>query len=277
MRYLALLGLGLALALLLGLSYSGLSDIGGKYIAAAQVHGVRTVYKFGQNPDVDAATDEDVWDCPEIGANTVYPFPAAAQTIYVSSDDATDVGIPIVVSGLDANWELQENAVGVLNGLATVEVGTGLTWMRVWRGLNGGGTALTGNVYIHLDSDAGADGIPDTPLTDIIACIRIGEEQTLMAIFTTPMGYTSYITQADAHLAAAATGGVDLVGQGRNFGGVFRTGLRASITSGADSIIALVFDPPQMVPAKTDFKIRADSTANNNNVTGTFNVVMTRD
>ena len=274
MRYLAL---ALVAVLAIGATYSGMLDFGSQYVIASGRFGADVVHKFGYNPDLGlaAAADEDIWDCPELGANTTYPYPATAQTLYISSSHAGDT-MEIVVSGVDANWGALDSIPVTLSGQTAVMVGSASNWLRPFRAQNLTSTALQGDVYLHLDSVPTA-GVPDTPLTDILACIVLGVEQTRMTHYTIPDGFTGFMTHATTALSAANTGGVDVTLLSRLTTGVFRPATLWAATSGGTSIAGLPFDPPIMFPPKSDIKLRGDASANGMSLSGTFGVVLIRD
>jgi hypothetical protein len=112
---------------------------------AGEILAGKGVHKYGANLDVDGA--EDLW----IGGGT-YDFASAAEVIWASSDDDTDVET-IVIQGLDANWDAVADTV-VLTG--QTEVSTGTTFIRVNRAYNISSDAVAGTVYIF---GAGASSV----------------------------------------------------------------------------------------------------------------------
>ena len=248
-------------------------------------HGATVVAKFGENPDVDNATAEHVWDCPELGAPNEYVFTHSAYTLYLSSSSAADTTQTISVSGLDENWDRQTVTLTV-TGQTFAQVGSASGWMRVNRAFNAGSATpddvLAGDLYLATDNtDAGGDGIPDT-LTSIKACIRQGKEQTLMAIWTAPDDVLSYI---DNWCASVVTGGASPSTKAAKFSGFARSNsplvgtLRPQTTFGlassGTSMVCKRFIPPLWIPERTDLVggIGDDST-NNTFVSATFDVLL---
>jgi hypothetical protein len=248
-------------------------------------YGATVVAKFGENPDVDNGTAEDVWDCPELGAPVVYPFSNAAYSLYLSSSSALDTSQTISVTGLDENWNAQTVTL-TATGQTFTQVGSASGWRRVNRAFNAGSAtpedALAGDLYLATDNtDAGGDGIPDT-LTSIKACIRQGKEQTLMAIWTAPDDYVTYI---DNWCGSVVPGGVTPGEKVAKFTGYARANsplvgtLRPQTTFGLASrgtgMFCKRFQPPLWVPERTDLKgtVGNDST-NNTFVSATFDVLL---
>lgn len=146
--------------------------------SAGIVQGTNFIRKFGRNPDVDSGTTpEDVWDF-----GGLYPFPAAAAATTIVSSSANDAAAgtgmrTARVFGLDSSYnEIQEDVT--LNGLTPVALVN--SYLRVHRvfGLTFGST---GSNEGDVDTLHGAT---------VLARITLGQGQTLMAIFTTPVTWS---------------------------------------------------------------------------------------
>ena len=241
--------------------------------------GTVTVNKFGRNADSDTSEDS-IWDGSDLGGpiRCFDVIGTTAAALYISSDHEDDATLEVTVEYLDANWDTQtlDVALGaVANGTATefVQIGSG-TIMRVNRAY-ATSTALTGNVYIHIDSvDAAAkDGIPDTVLTDYVAGIVAGENQTLQACYTVPNDFSALLTQyCTTNINTAA-----------NAVATFR--LRRSAEGAASRVAEIIemsesvyqctpHDPPVMFAEKTDIELTAVMSQNNASATGTFDLVL---
>lgn len=88
-------------------------------VGSDQADKIRSLYIFGNNPDVDVAAIEDVW-----GAGGVRDVDAAPSIISIVSDDANDTsagtGAQMVsVSGLDVNF-FEVDEVVLLSGITPV-------------------------------------------------------------------------------------------------------------------------------------------------------------
>jgi len=237
-------------------------------IARSLVPNVFPVNKFGKNGGVPA-TLEDVWD-----GSAVYEYLAddTFATMYISSDAAGDQSLTYDVTGIDSDYNYSTVTVttDASNGRTFVALTSGATdnkWWRVFRALNTSGTAAAGNVYISKDNtDAGGNGIPDT-VADIQIKILIGNEQTLMALWTCPTGYTAYITNYYASTSANKTTAICLFV--RPFGGVFNVKGAININQGS---MSYRFDFPVSIAAKSDVAMRASASGGGGVVAAGFDL-----
>lgn len=228
------------------------------------------IRKFGYNADVDSGTAEDIWD-----QGGTYTFLSSAATLYASSSSGSDT-FEITVIGLDANWDLQTKTV-TLTGQTQVALAG--TWIRVHRVYNSSGTAAVGDIYI-AETDNLTAGVPDTA-SKIKAKIVIGNEQTLMAIYTIPASRTGVIMHYSGTASGLGSGwltgseGLDLALMIRESGGVFRIQERVGLINKGTTDFRHAFTFGVVCPAKTDIKIKViETTANNASVSGNFCVLM---
>ena len=128
-----------------------------------------SVNKFGLHTDIDLTNVTDIWEFGGDGTQLTYPFPSSDETIYVSSDDNGDIGsaYTVTVEGLDQYWVLQTIEDVQLNGNTPVQVGSGETFIRVFRMYSTGSSATAGNVYAANTSSGtlGNSGVPTTDST----------------------------------------------------------------------------------------------------------------
>jgi hypothetical protein len=220
-------------------------------VSRGQIPGHKRLLKFGFNALINEI-EETVW---EAGGIYVYPSSAVALTA-TSSSGATDSGVILTVQGLDADYnEISETITLNASGVAT----TTKTFLRANRAFVAGSKALTGAVsfanggvtYAYVNSD----------------------NQTLMALWTVPAGYTAYIVQTDVTVMTEANnkfGTVRLVT--RAPGGVFRT---QDLFSAQNTSIVREFVLPLPVAEKTDIEFRAVGSSANAllNVAATFELV----
>jgi hypothetical protein len=217
-------------------------------VARGQIQGHKTLFKFGNNADIDGSL-ETIWS-----QGGLYAYPAAATVMKVSSssadDDAAGTGArTVTVSGLDANYNEVSETVE-LDG--QTEVLTTTEFIRVNRAFvvtaGSGGTAA-GTIYVGTGTVTA--GVPAT----IYAVITLGDNQTTMAVWTVPAGYTLYITggtfSAASNNAAQYVLGEFVI---RPFGGVFR--LAADITVNSN-VFRYNWEVPLAIPEKTDIEARA--------------------
>jgi hypothetical protein len=149
-------------------------------IARGNIDRLSVVNKFGENTDIADGIIEDVWD----GGGT-YPFPTTATITHIkqSVDQATMRGKTIEVQGLNATWDLVTQNVVLDGTLTTTLVALGTPLIRVFRMKVMANVVGTQNIVLV---NAGA--------TVTYAQITAGANQTLMAIYTVPRGFTAYIT-----------------------------------------------------------------------------------
>ncbi len=236
-------------------------------IAKGNVDGHSVMHKFGQNLDIDTGTHEDIWDF-----GGVYTFSTTADIDTLSSSDATD-GQVVRVYGLDANWEACEQNV-TLNGQAKVTLDTSL--IRVYRMVNIGATDIAGVVYCYVDGDI-TDGVPDTD-EDVRAIINGENNQTLMAIYTIPVGYTGYLINSYVSLTKARTAKTaEMVFKARPYGSVFQTKATIGLNSAGTSYIDRTRITPSKMPEKTDIKVHCEEvSASDTSVSAGFEIILVR-
>ncbi len=166
-------------------------------VARNQIFDHKSIFKFGFNPDIDDAL-ETIW-----AQGGLYSYLSSATTLYISSsstaDDVAGTGArTATVFGLDANYN--EVSVTVdLDGQNGVQLGDASNWIRVFRvtvDTAGTGGQNAGVIYVG-DEATPTVGVP----TNKYATVAIGDNQTLMALWTVPAGYTAYLYQIDITVA----------------------------------------------------------------------------
>jgi len=234
-------------------------------VSRNQIYDHKIIFKFGFNPDINGS-EETIWD-----AGGIYAYPSAATVMKVSSGSTNDTAAgtgarTILVQGLDADYNEAEEIV-TLNGQTAVNTTT--SFLRVTRAYvltaGSGGTAA-GNIYVGVGTVT--TGVPAT----IYAQITLGENQTLMGLWTVPAGYTGYFDHFNVATGTTnANQYVSIRAIQRNFGGVFRTMIKQTIGSGG--IADFIIKYPIEVQEKTDLEMRASSSGSNNLVSADFSVV----
>ena len=228
--------------------------------------GYRTLYKFGYNPDVDTQ-EETVW-----GNAGNYIWLDSAVTMFVSSTSANDSGTgigarTILIQGLDENYNEIEETI-TLNG--QTQVTTQLSYLRVYRAfvtLAGSNEGTSGVIYIGSSGATG--GVPNSA---VYASISIGN-QTQIAAYTVPAGYTLYIDEIN--FTAAVSQAQKLVHckfNSRDYGSnVFRTRFVQVIQSNQ---LIQSFKYPQGFAEKTDLECRVSTDTNNTAIGASFQGVL---
>ena len=221
-------------------------------VARGQIPGHSTLFKYGYNPNI-VNVNETIWD---VGGIYAYPSSAVKMTA-TSTDGANDQDVQVVISGLDADYnELTETVT--LNGSGTAE--TDGFFIRVFRAF------ITG-----AQTPLGTINITNTGTT--YARITLGENQTLMAVYTVPAGKSLYINNG------TATHGTDTSGAFMTIrfmirppGEVFRTAVKIDVT-GAELLFPFYY--PLRLPEKYDLEVRAICNKNQiNAVSATFEGVI---
>jgi hypothetical protein len=241
-------------------SYPQLVGIGGGVgyypyflqVSRGLIAGHKRVFKFGYNGDIDDS-EETVWD---VGGLYVYPSSAVTMTA-TSSSGATDEDVEVTIQGVDASYnELSETVTLDASGTAT----TSGSFLRVYRGFVASGTASAGNITI-------ANG------GTTYAYLSSADQQTLMALWTVPAGYTAYLFQIDTTAFTVQNNKVATIRMlTRELNGVFRTQQKFDLFEGSyhQDITC-----PQPIPEKTDIEFRAiaDSSNADLRVSTTFDII----
>jgi len=218
------------------------------------------ISKFGYNPDCDTLINEAIWS-----PGGVYPWStwdAGAQTLFFKSTDSGDTSVDITFQGLDANYTLTTatSTTDASNGTTGVELGG--TWSRMFRAYVTSNSTLAGNIEIRAGSASGT----------VVAQIDDIDQQTMMAVYTIPVGYTGYIAKFDTTIEKNEDAIMRL--QQRDFGGAFRTIHVAEIYQNA---YIYDFTNYLAVYPKTDIQVLATPTNNNARVTANFDIILVPD
>ena len=235
------------------------------YIPGIHSNGT-VIHKFGDNGDIDSGDDEDIWS---YGGD--YTFMTVASVVYVSSTAAGDTQT-YEIQGLDENYDLLTETVTATG--KTFKETTG-EFLRVFRVKNTGATPNAGVIYVADDNtDAGGDGIPDTA-ADIKAHIAIGENQTLMALYTVPAGYTAYMTSWFSSMSRKTASAASTVKMyRREVGGVWQVKEVQALHANGTSTFKRDYEAPESIPEKTDIRIWADSGTNNTGISAGFDLIL---
>ena len=221
-------------------------------VSRGLINGHRRVFKFGYNGLIQNV-EETIWD---VGGLYAYPSSAVTMTA-TSSSGATDENVEVTIQGVDTNYdELSETVTLNASGTATT---TG-SFLRVYRAFVSGSTASAGNITI-------ANG------GTTYAYVSAADQQTLMALWTVPAGYTAYLFQIDTTAFTVQNNKVATIRMlTREVNGVFRTQNKFDLFEGSyhQDITC-----PQPIPEKTDIEFRAiaDSSNADLRVAATFDII----
>lgn len=229
-------------------------------VSRGQISYHETQFKFGFNPLIVDSL-ETVW-----AQGGLYTYLSSASTLYISSsstdDDVAGTGArTATVSGLDANYN--EVSVTVdLDGQTGVQLGDASNWIRVNRIIvdtAGSGGQNAGVLYVGTEATP-SSGVP----TNKYATVAIGDNQTLMALWTVPAGYTAYLYETHITVATEANNKYGIVSVvARPEGGVFN--IQDKFTTVLDTVTQK-YNFPLKLEEKTDIEVRAIGSSSNANI-----------
>ena len=219
-------------------------------VSRNQIPGHYFIHKFGYNPIISTVV-ETVWS-----QGGLYVYPSSASTMYISSSSTNDTAAgtgarTVTVFGLDADF----NSISVtvaLNGQVGVQLNGALNWYRVNRitvDTAGSGGANAGVLYVGTEATP-AGGVP----VNKYATVAIGDNQTLMCIWTVPLGYTAYLHQKDVSASSSAGKFATFTLIARPKGGVFNVKDRVLL---ANNSTAISYWNPIPFHECTDIEVRA--------------------
>ena len=234
-------------------------------VAEGEIDGYSVVEKFGENPDIDTATDpEDIWS-----HGGLYTFSTSADIDSVSSSSASDTN-EVTIQGLDSNWALVTQTV-TLTGQTRKALTTPL--IRCFRAWNSNSVDYVGDIHVYVDTTL-SGGVPvDT--TKIRAEITIGSGQTEMCIYTIPAGKTGYFLGGYTTMSRTGSNSAVFTSKIREFGGAFRTVSRVSCIGAGSSSWNYQYPVGLAIPEKTDVLLRCEEVdANGTGVSGGFTILL---
>jgi|DEB0MinimDraft_6_1074348.scaffolds.fasta_scaffold36496_1 hypothetical protein len=225
-------------------------------VSRGQIAYHKPLFKFGNNASVGNSL-ETIWS---EGGLYVYPPSASVMTVSSSSTADTSAGTgarTVTVFGLDADYnEISETVT--LNGQTAVN--TTKSYLRVNRMIvrsAGSGGANAGVIYTGTGTIT--SGVP----ANVYASINgvTGSNQSLMALWTVPSGYTAYLLQYDiSNGTTSNTPAVcKMILAVRPYGEVFQSKDVKSLTTGMH--VEETFSVPVKVAEKSDIEVRAISSS----------------
>jgi len=224
-------------------------------VARGQVAYHESVYKFGNNAVVANVT-ETIWQ-----QGGLYSYLSAASVLKVSSSSANDTSAgtgarTVELFGLDSDYN-EINEVVTLNGQTAVN--STQSYLRINRMIvRSAGSGGSNAGIIYAGTGTVTTGVP----ANIYATINgDGTNQTLMALWTVPAGYTGYLMQYD--VSNGTTSNTPAVCKltlvARPFGEVFQSKDVKSLTTGMHIENTLIV--PVKFAEKTDIEVRAVSSS----------------
>lgn len=231
-------------------------------VARGQVDGHKTLFKFGINGVVGTSV-ETVW-----AEGGTYAYPASATVMKISSSSADDASggtgaRSIAIFGLDADYnEISESVL--LDGQTAVNTGNSyLRISRMYVTTAGSGATAAGTIYAGTGTVT--SGVPAT----VYGMIALNANQTQMAFWTVPAGYTLYLTgvyYTSGNTNANAWTNFQLIQ--RPLGGVFRQQSSSRVAGNGDFVLDL--HTPIAFSEKTDIEVRAVASTASSNVSAEF-------
>lgn len=198
------------------------------------------VHKFGRNTAPANGIEETVWD-----GSTIYPWSTTwflgPAKVFLKSSATGDESKTIFIQGLDTDYNLQSETITLDAADSTVGVESANTYVRLFRMYNSGSTPIVGDISALYGSAGGVE----------VAKILIGQEQTLMCVYTVPAGHTAYLLKYDFSGSANAAIASRLLFCEPN--GVFRVQHSGAVYGGH---YMYEFQVPLPVPEKTDIDMR---------------------
>lgn len=247
-------------------------------IAQGNVTGVSFIHKFGEAPDFDTGDNKvTVWDGANDGGidQMTYIYSSSADIDSLVSNDNGDTQ-DIEILGLDTTYAEVVQTV-TLTGQTRVALGTNL--IRVYRMVNSGSTDLAGTVSCYVNSSDTNGNVDDS--TKVRAIINNGNNQTLMSIYTVPLGKTAYLEDFFASVVGANKSGDYVIEvYARPFGGVFQLKHKSAVNEAGSTHIQHKYGVPEIFVAKTDIELRVSISTvgvSGADITGGFDFKITDD
>jgi hypothetical protein len=225
-------------------------------VARGQISGHYGLFKFGNNATVVNSL-ETIW-----AEGGLYSYLTAATVLKVSSSSTDDTSAgtgarTVELFGLDADYN-QINELVTLNGQTAVN--TTQSFLRINRMIvRSAGSGGTNAGVIYAGTGTVTTGVP----ANVYASINgvTGSNQTLMALWTVPAGYTAYLLQYEvSNGTTSQTPAVcKLILAIRPYGEVFQSKDVKSLTTGMH--IEETFSLPIKIEEKSDIEVRAISSS----------------
>lgn len=223
-------------------------------------------FKFGFNPDVDDS-EETVW-----AQGGLYSYLSSASVLKVSSSSTADTSAgtgarTVQLYGLDADYN-EINETVTLNGQTSVN--TTNSFLRINRmAVRSAGTGGQNAGVVYAGTGTVTSGVP----ANKYATIAVGDNQTLMALWTVPAEHTAYVLQKDLTVATAQNNKFATIRLlSRPHGEVFQTRDKHVLDN---NVLHLKYDIPLKFEEKTDLEVRCvgDSAGANIAVSAALDIV----
>lgn len=222
------------------------------------------IHKFGSNPSVGVAPDEDIWDQ---GGPYVFPSNGGEEMFIASSninDAQGDTGVEIIdIIGLNQHGIIKRT-FAIMLGQTKVSIGN---FSRVFRARTVGNQGNLGDIYIG--NGTFTDGVPE----NIFAKILIGTNQTRMAIFTVPSDMMGSLIYWNGSIKGVGNKNAELSLMYREPGGLFIEHDYLPLAQNTDTFLQKRIIPGEYLPPFTDVIVRADSGSENLIIRAKFTII----
>lgn len=246
------------------MSYFGIKDLMLE-IPAGSITNYSSVNKFGRNTGSTQDTKVDLWS----GGGT-YPFPATADITHIREavDTVADRGAIIEVQGLNTDWGLTIQTVTLNASNSTTPVALTTALRRVFR------MSVQSNVVLGSDIEIRNVG-GGTTYGRIVA----GVNQTQMAIYTVPSGYTAYVVSYFGSVAKTTAQGPTSCTFGlyaADRGNSYALDMKHEISTGGSGFANHTFSPYMKMATKTDIVMTSTCFDKAGSVNGGFDLILVK-
>lgn len=238
------------------------------------VPGNQLIDKFGRNANITGPNTTKQTICQ--GCAGLYPYSNTDDIVSVSSDSAGD-DQNLVVEGLDINGELVTQEVE-LSGRTRVALATPL-WrvFRAYQKDEAGAADFSGSIYVYSGT-VNTGGVPSGASVEK-ARIDDGNNQTLMSLYTIPLGKVGFLYYGDVgmqHVSGAFTGDdyAEVHYRSRRVSSVFKTKKTVDVQTRGSSIFQEERRFPDIIPALTDIEITKVAASANIGLAASFDVLL---
>lgn len=234
-------------------------------LARGHIYNHSHVNKFGRNTTIASGATEEIWD-----GSSAYSFPATALMTSISqtADQVAMRGGTIQVQGLDANWDLVVQEA-TLDATATTTVVTLTTpLIRCFRMKVLENVVAASPIRVH---NAGE--------TQDYAVILAGKNQTQMAIYTVPSGYTAFVTgyYAREHpVTGNAATSLDVELWGRDNANGYAKQIKHSMGLAVGGGHQQLFNPYVKFTEKTDIYLTVTTVGGTSDMSGGFDLILVK-
>ncbi len=209
----------------------------GLNIARGLVKGVTGLSISGYSSAV-GGTFVPLWEI-----NGSYTYFSSAQVVRVWSDSASDTNVSILISGLDANYDIITETVVLTNGT------TGVLSTKQFLRINNLTTVGAVNAIGTIRA-----GSSDKSIT--LAGIVDGNGRSQMSLYTVPNGYTFYLSQVNLYTNSNGSQYVNYRSYTQQPNGLTTKILQFPLTTQYNSIKIV----PRPYASKTDIQWQCNST-----------------